>query len=283
MQCEINVLKEYDLKSATNTANINYKSVLTEGALKAEKAQLEQLLQDSNVSAESKVLAQRSINELNVAINVIQKSPALRDAAELGLIVADVALLGQLAIAKALTSTIVREFILAKTGKEITPDAATVIANNFYRDGVASPQALATSSGVVIQATPGKTTTVLGNYAYDMKGIITEQTGIPKSMGYLESKTGGFNVLNVPDDYAAALMKQGPEVFWNQVNKPFLDAAVSRGDDIYLATKPTESVLNRILADGSIVKSGYGREYDYLLSAGDKWDAISGKMIKGIK
>ena len=151
-QCEINTLKEYDLKSAKNTANINYKSVLSEGALQTEKAQLEQLLQDPIMSAEAKALAQRSINELNVAINVIQRSPVLRDAAELGLIVADVWLLGELAVAKTLTSTMVREFILAKTGKEITPDAAAVIANNFYRDGAASPQALATSSGVVNNA-----------------------------------------------------------------------------------------------------------------------------------
>ena len=135
--CEVKVLKDYDLLSAKNTGAINYNSVLSETALQAEKIQLERLINDPTISAESKAQAQRNINELSAAINVIQKSPVLKDAAQLGLVVADVVLLGQLAAAKVLTSTVVREYVLSKTGKEITPDAATVIANNFYREGAA--------------------------------------------------------------------------------------------------------------------------------------------------
>jgi len=284
-KCKVAVLIEYDLQNAKNSASINYKSVLSESALQGEKEQLERLLQDASMSDSAKAEARKSINELTVAINVIQKSPMLRDAAELGLIVADVALLGELAAAKALTSTVVKQFIAARTGKEITPDAAAIIANNFYRDGVASPQALATSSGVVIQAVPGKTTTVLGNYVADMQGIITEQTGIPKSMGYLEPKTGGFNVLNVPDDYAAALMKQNPEAFWNQVNKPFLDAAIQRGDELYLATKPDFRPMNSLGGGGNIAKAdgtltGFGREIEYLSERGYVYQPATGKMVK---
>ncbi len=278
--CEVRVLKEYDLLSARNTAAINYNSVLSESALQSEKTQLTQLLNDPNISAESKAQAQRSINELNVAINVIQKSPVLKDAAQLGLVIADVVMLGELALAKALTSTAVREYILSKTGKEITPDAAAVIANNFYRDGSATPQALATSSGVVIQATVGKTTTVLGNYVADMKGIIVEQTGIPKSMNFLDAKPTSFNILNVPDDYAATLMRQSPDAFWNQVNKPFLDAAIKRGDEIYLATRPTESVLSRVAPDGNSIQTGFGREYDYLIANGYTHSTTTGKMVR---
>jgi hypothetical protein len=135
VQDELNILKEYDAKSAKNTGAINYNSVLTEGSLQAEKAQLEQLVKDPATSAETKAQAQRSINELNTAINVIQKSPVLKDAAELGLIAADVLTLGELAAGKALTSALVKEFVAAKTGKVITDDAATVLSNNFYRDG----------------------------------------------------------------------------------------------------------------------------------------------------
>ena len=135
VQEELRILKEYDAKSAKNTGAINYNSVLTEGSLQAEKTQLEQLVKDAATSPETKAQAQRSINELNTAINVIQKSPVLRDAAELGLIALDVLTLGELAGARVLTSAVVKEFVAAKTGKVITDDAAAVISNNFYRDG----------------------------------------------------------------------------------------------------------------------------------------------------
>ena len=78
---------------------------------------------------------QRSIKELDVAINAIQKSPVLKDAAALGLVVADVYFLGRLAAIEALTSTAVRELVLAKTGKELGEIEAARIANNFYSEG----------------------------------------------------------------------------------------------------------------------------------------------------
>ena len=135
VELELKILKEFDAISAKNTGAINYNSVLTESSLQADKAQLEQLLKDPKISAETKAQAQRSINELNTVINVIQKSPVLKDAAELGLIAVDVLTLGQMAVAKTLTTAVVKEFIAAKTGKVITDDAAAAISNNFYRDG----------------------------------------------------------------------------------------------------------------------------------------------------
>jgi hypothetical protein len=135
VQEEVNILKEYDAKNAKNTGAINYNSVLTEGSLQAEKAQLERLVKDPATTPETKAQAQRSINELNTAINVIQRSPVLKDAAELGLIAADVLTLGGLAATKVLTSALVKEFVAAKTGKVITDDAAAAITNNFYREG----------------------------------------------------------------------------------------------------------------------------------------------------
>ncbi|MDO9090679.1 MAG: hypothetical protein Q7U62_11155, partial [Burkholderiaceae bacterium] len=281
VECEVKALREFDLKSAVNSAGINHGSVLTEAALQSEKAQLEKLLADTTVSDAAKALAGSSIRELDVAINAIQKSPVLRDAAELGLIVADVVTLGTLAAGRALTSTAIKALIETRTGREVSIDAATVIANNFYRDGAVSPQALATSSGLVIQATSGKTTTVLGSYIQDMKGIIVEQTGAPKSMDFMGTRPGGFNVLNVPDSYANALHSQGADVFWNQVNKPFLDAAIQRGDEIYLASRPTEALLNRTNSAGVLERSGFGREYDYLRSQGYTYDSATGAMKKG--
>ncbi|WP_171019906.1 hemagglutinin repeat-containing protein, partial [Hydrogenophaga sp. 2FB] len=133
--CEIKVLREYELKNAKNTGAIDYRSVLSESALQAERALLEQMLKDPALSDAAKAEARRSIKELDTAINVIQRSPVLRDAAELGLIALDVVAMGQLAVAKALTTTAVRELVLARTGKEINEIAASRIANNFYTEG----------------------------------------------------------------------------------------------------------------------------------------------------
>ena len=110
---------------------------------------------------------------------------------------------------------------------------AAKIENNFYRDGQAYPNALPTTSKVPIQPTPGKTTTVLGSYITDTKAIIEDQLGYPKSTNF-GPKPGGFNILNTPESSITI-----PEEFWTKVNKPFLDAAISRGDEIYLATRPT--------------------------------------------
>jgi filamentous hemagglutinin len=66
------------------------------------------------------------------------------------------------------------------------------------------------------------------------------------------------------------------------VNKPWLDVAIVRGDDIFLATSPSEwSVLNRRLPDGTVVRTGFGREYDYLTAKGYRYDSKTGKMMKG--
>lgn len=68
--------------------------------------------------------------------------------------------------------------------------------------------------------------------------------------------------------------------FWNEVNQPFLDQAISRGDNIVLVTKPTDSALNRTLPDGTVVRSGFGREYDYLQQHGYTYDSATSAMIK---
>jgi filamentous hemagglutinin len=274
--CELKVLREYELKNAKNTGAIDYRSVLSESALQAERALLELALKDPALSDAAKAEARRSIKELDTAINVIQRSPVLRDAAELGLIALDVIAMGKLAVTKALTAAAVRELVLARTGKEISEIEAARIANGVNRDWPELPQALATSSGIVIQASSGKTTTVLGGYIEDMRSIIKAQTDAPKSMGYLDAKDGGFNVLNVPDDYVSSLMKSDPEAFWDQINRPFIDAAMARGDEIYLATRPDPSKLIR--SNGE--KTGFGREIEYLIENGYKYNPLNGKMTK---
>ena len=162
------------------------------------------------------------------------------------------------------------ELAIAEAIVKATTDAAK--SNNFYRDGVELPQALKASTGKAIQANPDKTTTVLGTWIDDTNNIINQQIGIPKNMGYLDPKVGGFNLLNTPDELYAAL---GPTQFWEQVNRPFLDAAIRRGDDIVLATNPTSYVL---VKNG--VQTGFGKEYQYLVTNGYRYDAATGYMIK---
>jgi hypothetical protein len=153
------------------------------------------------------------------------------------------------------------------------------ISNNVYADGspLDFPRELQTSSGIVIRANPDKTTTVLGSFRADTDNIMS-WLDYPKSMVVGGSPApGSFNRLNIPDEIAAKL---GSERFWNEVNKPFLDAAIKRGDDIVLTTRPDVKFLFK--ADGSL--TFFGREIQYLESRGFNYDAVSGSMKRiGVK
>jgi hypothetical protein len=166
---------------------------------------------------------------------------------------------------------VLNETAAAKVGTTAGTDG--YVHNNFYREGEISPQPLSTSSGVIIRANPEKTTTVLGTYADDTGKIIDNQLGYPKTLNYLEPKKGGFNLLNTPDDLYNAM---GADKFWKEVNEPFLQAAIDRGDEIYLATKPT--VFNTRNLKNSDGLSGYGREYKYLTDRGYVYDQTTGRM-----
>lgn len=83
------------------------------------------------------------------------------------------------------------------------------------------------TSGVELKATPRKITTVLGIYKDDT-GKILEELGNVKSMD-LEPRDGGFNLLNTPDKIYNQI---GPEAFWEQYNKSWLDNTIERGDII---------------------------------------------------
>jgi hypothetical protein len=134
------------------------------------------------------------------------------------------------------------------------------------------PNEITTSSGIVIKPTNGKTTTVLGSYSSDMDNIINGKLAYPKTTDF-GAKSGGYNVLNVPDTMFAS---RTPDQFWNEVNAPFLDSAMQRGDPIYIATKPSAAVL--LKADGSL--TGFGREIKYLTSNGYTYNSSTGLMTK---
>ncbi len=123
------------------------------------------------------------------------------------------------------------------------------------------------TSGVSLKSTPGKTTTILGRFNTDTYSIIQE-LHLSKSLDF-SGNLGGFNLLNVPDGcYLSA------EQFWNEFNKPFLDAAIRRGDVILMATPIS---LDNLYLPGTTDLTGYGREYFYLLENG--YTYLDGKMI----
>ena len=129
------------------------------------------------------------------------------------------------------------------------------------------------TSGVELTSIPGKTTTILGRFNSDT-GYIISELDLPKSTDF-SGNPGGFNLLNTPDDLYTKL---GADGFWREYNKPFLDAAISRGDEILMATPINNSTL--YLKSGEL--TGYGREYYYLRSKG--YEYVDGKMIfKGEK
>ena len=132
------------------------------------------------------------------------------------------------------------------------------------------------SSGVKLQATLGKTTTVLGTYRADTKYILTE-LGNVKSTD-LSGRSGGFNLLNTPDELYVQL---GPERFWEMCNQPWLDNAIARNDVISLATMPTKANLFKWdEVSQKNVLTGFGKEYQYLLDHGYQYDSVLHQMIK---
>ncbi|MEG0313632.1 MAG: hypothetical protein RR646_00005, partial [Erysipelotrichaceae bacterium] len=122
------------------------------------------------------------------------------------------------------------------------------------------------TSGVDLVSNPEKTTTVLGRYDSDTKNIIQE-LGVQKNTDFSGNK-GGFNLLNTPDE-----LYKTPKQFWDEYNKPFLDYAISRGDDILMSTPINNSTL--YTKTGEL--TGYGKEYFYLNSKG--YEYLDGKMI----
>lgn len=127
-----------------------------------------------------------------------------------------------------------------------------------------------TTSGAKLVATTGKTTTVLGRYGDDIQYIIKE-LDLKKSLDF-GAKSGGFNVLNAPDD-----LYKTADQFWKEFNKPFLDQAMARGDEIIMATKPT---IDKLYYAGTKELTGFGREFKYLTKNGYSYDSAANKMIK---
>lgn len=80
-----------------------------------------------------------------------------------------------------------------------------------------------------------------------------------KSEGF-GARPGSFNVLNVSKAAEDAAGNQ----FFEKVNKPFLDAALKRGDDVVLATIPDIKSKVIDLETGHLLVN-FAKELDYLV------------------
>lgn len=159
------------------------------------------------------------------------------------------------------------------SGKAIpTPTTASAA---FFRNGLGTARSLEyqPSSGANLVGKPGQTTTILGNFSRDMTNVVDEFGNVKNTE--FGPRPGDFQVLNAPDEFF-----RSPEQFWQDYNRPWLDQSIKRGDNIILATEPTDAVLFRATETGEILPSGFGREYRYLLDHGYTYDPASMTMIK---
>jgi hypothetical protein len=107
-----------------------------------------------------------------------------------------------------------------------------------------------------------------------MERIIKEELKVAENMDF-GPKKGGFNVLNVPDKVHKSYKTS--EDFFEAVNKPFLDEAIKRGDDILMASDPRVST-NLFKTDGTL--TGFGMEIKHLMKNGYKFDEVTKMMTK---
>ncbi|ENJ0358482.1 hypothetical protein AB0Y73_002387 [Listeria monocytogenes] len=130
------------------------------------------------------------------------------------------------------------------------------------------------TSGIKLKTSPWETTTVLGTFKDDTKYVL-EELGNIKSTDF-SMKKNRFNLLNTPDD-----LYKTPNQFWAEYNQPWLDKVSARNDDVILSTEPIEDNLYRINRETGLKElTGFGKEYNYLLEHGYKYDSKSSKMIK---
>jgi hypothetical protein len=124
-----------------------------------------------------------------------------------------------------------------------------------------------TIAGESISLSANKVNTLLGRYRPDISNLF-EELGSFKNVGLGET-LGGINILNKPDHYYDA------SSWWDAYNKPWLNNAIDRGDDIYLATIPKSS--DDILDATGNLKGAYAQELNHLASRNYKPKNITEK------
>lgn len=91
------------------------------------------------------------------------------------------------------------------------------------------------------------------------------------------ASTGGFNVLNVNK----ASEEDAGDFFFELRNRPFLDAAINKGDDVALATIPKGR--DALIDEKGKLIGMYAKEIDYLVKIDYKPVNITVAKWKEIK
>ncbi len=135
------------------------------------------------------------------------------------------------------------------------------------------PLSFVPSTGERIVANPNKTTTILGRWNPDMENIKplmgADDFNVGTEFGRVTQNKGGYNFLDVPDP----IFKAAGDNFFEGYNKPWLDQAITRGDDIVLTTKPA-SRFDIMTPDGTL-KGSYARELEHLANQNYKPTNVS--------
>jgi Purple acid Phosphatase, N-terminal domain/Bacterial EndoU nuclease len=117
-----------------------------------------------------------------------------------------------------------------------------------------------TIAGQTVTLNTRKVNTLLGRFRPDVENLFNE-LGSFKNVGLGETE-GGINILNKPDYYYDA------DTWWSAYNRPWLDKAIQRGDDIYLATIPQKA--DEVISEAGKLKGAYAQELDHLAASNYK-------------
>jgi hypothetical protein len=134
-----------------------------------------------------------------------------------------------------------------------------------------------TTSGLHLKGTLTSGGYLIGSYLSDIKNI-TQKLNYPVTNGINFSfplpAGQKYNILNDSKADYDYWSKNGG--FFNKVNIPWLNSAISKKLPIYLASKPTKGVLY-----SGAVLTGFGKEIKHLESKGLRYNPKSLKMEKG--
>ena len=133
--------------------------------------------------------------------------------------------------------------------------------------GVTPKQLIIDGKAVNLSST--KVNTLLGRFDPELRQVFYE-LGSFKNIGLGETK-GGINLLNKPDYYYNKI------TWWNSYNKPWLDRAITRGDDIFIATeirydKLFDVTKNEITSFGNEMKLLMDNNYKPLNLTETEWE-----------
>ena len=145
--------------------------------------------------------------------------------------------------------------------------------------GLNGPQTIKLTQGLdTVTTNPNKVTTFIGKTKETQ--LLKDQFGDFRNIELGETP-GAVNLLNMPDTY------WNPSTWFEDYNQSWMQRAIDRGDDIYIASEINYSSLMNISKDGTEYGSYFALELNELVSAGVKpvnvaqseWDQLIPSII----